>query len=96
MNKFYNRYKIRKTRFTTERDRVFRRYNYYNDVKESNWDFFGEPTIFQKIHWGNHSYYNLYIKDRVFDHNMINGLCYGEFRNSVSKIKYTRLYNDRY
>ena len=55
-----------------------------------------EPTIFQTIHWAKYSYYRCYIKDRVFNHNMVHGLCYGNFRNGYSAVKYKRQdYNRR-
>jgi len=69
-----------------------RRKSSYNRWREIDLELFGESTAFQKIHWAKHSYYDLYIKDRVFCHNMSWGLTYGNYRNFHSKLKLDRQY----
>jgi len=49
-----------------------------------------EPTILQKINGKRSSRYDIIIRDRVFDHNMVQGLCYGNFRNFYWELQYKR------
>ena len=51
-----------------------------------------EPTRYELIRDSRASIYNLYYRNRVFDHNMIYGLTEGKYRNSYSKVKLTREY----
>jgi len=55
-------------------------------------DYFREPSIYELIRDSRLSRYNLYYRYRVYDYNMIYGLTEGKFKNSYSKIKYTREY----
>lgn len=49
-----------------------------------------EPTILQKINCRRISKYNSIIKNRVFDHNMLHGLCYNNFRNFYWELYFRR------
>ena len=62
----------------------------YQWMKELKWEF-GPVPLFITINYKRISRYNMIMRDRVFDHNMVQGLCYGNFRNSWYELKYKRL-----
>jgi len=82
--------KIRKCTYTRNRDCAYKRYEMYNQERYEYYNYILEPTMFQLVHWENRSFYNLYIKNRVFDWNMVQGLCDGNFVNVYWEIHFKR------
>jgi len=67
----------------------------YSILKEIDKDYY-EPNIISTINGRRFSYYNCVIKDRVFDHNMMHGLTFSNFRNFYSKLKLGIRKNNNY